>query len=147
MSAGEASESLRAERRWLVVGVVAVAVVIGAQLVAGLVREAVSNQPSYLERVQTCLTERKTPYGSAASDLVAQSAGRGALRTSVGGNGVTVALGSSEKEAKRIYDDYTSVGSPGPRLEQNRKVVFLWDEEPTAAQHDFMVLCTLDAQE
>ena len=80
-------------------------------------------------------------------DPIALSADRGALRTSVGGNGVTVALGGSESDARRVFGDYQAVASPGARLEQRRKVVFLWDAPPTREQREFMVLCTLDAQE
>ena len=147
MSALETPGSARSERRWVIVGLVAVGLVIVGQLAGGAIREAVSPQPSYLEKVQTCLTERSTAYQAVTSDPIASSAHRGALRTSVGGNGVTVSLGGSEADAKRIYGDYASVAAPGPRLEQRRKVVFLWDQAPTADQDAFMVLCTLDAQE
>lgn len=147
MTALEAPETRSAEQRWLAAGLIAVGLVIAAQLVGGSIQQAASNEPSYLERVETCLTERSTPFEAVTSDVIALSAGRGALRTNVGGNGVTVALGGSEDDAQRIVGDYESVGSPGARLEQNRKVVFLWDQEPTADQHDFMVLCTLDAQD
>jgi hypothetical protein len=143
----ESPERRRSETRWLLIGLVAVAVFVVAQFVGGLVRVAVEKPPTYLEKLQTCLTERKTPYEPATSDPIASSASRGALRTTVAGNGVTVVLGRSEDEAKRIVDDYSSVGSPGPRLEHERKVVFLWDEPPTSDQHAFMVLCTLDAEE
>ena len=147
MTALDAPETRSAEQRWLAAGLIVVGLVIAAQFVRGSIQQAAANEPSYLERVETCLTERSTPFEAVTGDLIALSAGRGALRTNVGGNHVTVALGSSEDDAKRIVGDYESVGSPGARLEQNRKVVFLWDQEPTADQHDFMVLCTLDAQD
>jgi hypothetical protein len=131
----------------MAVGLAAIAILVAAQFVGGVVREAVENEPSYLEKVQTCLTERSTPFEPAISDPIAMSARRGALRTNVGGNAVTVSLGRSEAEAKRLYDDYVAVASPGPRLEQRRKVVLLWDQAPTAEQQQFMILCTLDAQE
>jgi hypothetical protein len=140
----EADRVERAEQRWVLIGVILVALLIVGQVVGGGI--ARTDAPSYLEKVQTCLTERSTPYETVV-DPIALSADRGALRTSVDGNGVTVALGGSEDDAKRIYDDYGSVGSPGPRLERNRKVVFLWDREPNQTQRDFMILCTLDAQE
>ncbi len=144
MNAVEAAQVQRAEQRWVLIGVVVVALLIVGQLVGGIARE---DEPSYLAKVQTCLTERSTPYEAVAGDLIAQSADRGALRTGVDGNGVTVVLGGSEDDAERIHDDYESVGSPGARLERNRKVVLLWDQPPTTSQRDFMVLCTLDAQE
>lgn len=149
MSAVSTPATERAERRFTLVAVVVVAAVIAAEVLAGLVRDAVTDAPSFREKVETCLTERSTPFDPVVGDPVASSAGRGALRTTVEGNAVTVALGSSEKDAARVHDDYVTVGSDDvtSRLEQNRKVVFLWDAPPTASQHDFMVLCTLDAQE
>jgi hypothetical protein len=147
VSALETPETARTEWRWVIVGLVGAGLLIVGQFAGGAIHEAVSPRPSYLEKVQTCLTERSTAYEAVTSDPIASSAHRGALRTSVGGNGVTVALGGSEADAKRIYGDYASVAAPGPRLEQQRKVVFLWDQAPTADQHEFMVLCTRDAQE
>lgn len=136
------------ERRWALIGLAVVLGLSAIQVVAGYVREAVTDEPSTLELVQTCLTERSTPFQEVVGDPVALSAGRGALRTSVEGNGVTVALGSSEKDAERMRDAYLAVApNVGTRLEPNRKAVFLWDSAPTSSQHDFMVLCTLDAQE
>ena len=150
MSPLDAPEVRRAEQRWVVIGVVVVATVVAVQVVGGLLRAAVTDEPSYLERVQTCLTERNTPFEPVAGDIIALSAARGALRTSIDGNSVTVSLGGSENDAKRVYDAYASVAGVdviGTRLEQRRKVVLLWDSEPTAEQRDFMYLCTLDAQE
>jgi hypothetical protein len=134
----------------VILGVVLVASVLVAQVVAGIVREAVSDEPSYLEKVQTCLTERMRPFEQAAQDLIASSAKRGAVRTMVEGNRVTVALGGSEADAERVYRAYVAVAPEdvvATRLERHRKVVLLWDDEPSQAQREFMYLCTLDAQE
>lgn len=138
-----------AERRWTIIGVAIVGAILLVQVLGGLVREATTDEPSRLDMVQTCLRERATPYERVAADPVALSAERGAVRTSVQGNGVTVSLGGSEKDAERVYDAYTAVGTADveSRLELRRKVVFLWDEPPTAAQRAFMILCTLDAQD
>jgi hypothetical protein len=67
----------------------------------------------------------------------------------VEGNAVTIALGGSERDARRVYESYVSVAEPdlGARLERSRKVVFLWDAPPSSAQRDFVLLCTRDAQE
>jgi len=132
------------------VAIVLVASLLVAQVVAGVVREAVSDEASYLEKVQICLTERETPFEPAVGDIIALSAARGALRSSPEGNEVTVALGGSEKDAERLYRDYSAVAPDDvvrTRLERHRKVVFLWDREPSQAQREFMYLCTLDAQE
>lgn len=134
----------------MAIGVAVVTAIAVAQVLGGLVREATTDEPSYLAKVQTCLTERSTPYEPVVEDAVALSAKRGALRTSIGGDAVTVALGGSEKDAERVFDAYTSVATAdvvASRLERRRKVVFLWDSPPSAAQRAFMILCTLDAQE
>ena len=146
MTTVESTSARQAEWRWVLVGVAAMTALLFAQVVVGLLREP---EPSHLEKVQTCLTERSTPYEPVRADPVASSAGRGALVTTVDGNRVTVSLGSSEKDAERVYQTYVAIASADvleARLERNRKVVFLWEAPPTVAQHDFMVLCTLDAQ-
>jgi hypothetical protein len=138
------------ERRWVIIGVVAVASLLCLQVVAGVAREIVSDQPSFLEKVQTCLVERDTPFEVVSGDPIAMSAKRGALRTSVDGNAVTVALGGSEDDAERLHDTYAAVATADvvqTLLDRRRKVVFLWEREPTTAQREFMYLCTLDAQE
>jgi hypothetical protein len=131
----------------VLIGVVSIASLLCVQVAVGFLRQP---EPSFLEKVKTCLTERSTPFEEVSSDPIASSAQRGALRTIVEGNGVTVALGGSESDAERVYDAYVSVAPAdvvGTRLERNRKVVFLWDGQPSSSQHEFMVLCTLDAQE
>ena len=128
-------------------GVVLVVSLLCAQVVVGFVR---ADEPSFLEKVKTCLTERATPFEEVSGDPIALSAKRGALRTTVEGNSVTVLLGGSEKDAERLYDAYTVVASDevvATQLDRRRKVVFLWSREPTTAQREFMYLCTLDAQE
>lgn len=146
MSAVESSGARRAEQRWVLVGVGLVASLLCAQVVAGFVR---ADEPTFLEKVQTCLTERATPFDEVSGDPVALSAKRGALRTTVDGNSVTVALGGSEDDAARIYDAYAALATEdaATRIDRRRKVVFLWEREPTTAQREFMYLCTLDAQE
>lgn len=112
-------------------------------------REAVSDEPSTLELVQTCLTERSAPSEVVVADLIALSAARGALRATVEGNWVTVALGGSEKDAERLYENYVSVTSAAVAntlLDRRGNVVFLWEHEPTSSQREFMYLCTRDAQ-
>ena len=131
------------------VALAVVGAIVLAQVLGGLVREATTDEPSHLEKVETCLTERSTAFEPVVGDLIALSAARGALRTTVEGNPVTVALGGSESDAERVFDAYTSVGTAdvASRLERRRKVVFLWDVPPSATQRDFMTLCTLDAQD
>jgi hypothetical protein len=150
VSAIGAAEPRRAERHWLRIGLAVVGVLLVAQFVGGVVRTAVSPGPSPLERVQTCLTERSTPFETVGDDPVAQSAGHGALRTTVEGNPLTIALGSSERDARRVYEDYTGVMSPEAAtalLDLHRRVVLLWENAPTQSQKDFAYLCTLDVQD
>ena len=96
------------ESRWVVIGVAVAVSLLFAQVAAGVVRGVASDEPSFLEQVQTCLIERKTPFEPVEGDPIAASAGRGALRTTVDGNAVTVALGRSEDDAQRVYDAYAS---------------------------------------
>jgi hypothetical protein len=130
-------------------GIALAAVIVAAQALAGLVREATTDEPSHMELVQTCLTERSVPFEPVVGDPIALSAKRGALRTSVEGNSVTVTLGGSESDAARVVDAYTAVGTAdvASRLERLRKVVLLWDVPPTTVQREFMELCTLDARD
>ena len=49
-----------------------------------------------------------------------------------------------------MYDDYAGLMTADvvrTLLERRRKVVLLWEREPTTSQREFMYLCTLDAQE
>jgi hypothetical protein len=143
----ESPSTRRVEQRWVLVGIGLVVSLLCAQVVAGFVR---ADEPSFLEKVETCLTERATPFGEATGDPIALSAKRGALRTTVDGNSVTVSLGGSESDAERLYEAYTAVASDdvvANLLDRRRKVVFLWSSEPTTAMREFMILCTLDAQE
>lgn len=143
----ESSSTRRAEQWWVLVGVGLVVSLLCAQVVVGFVR---ADEPSFLEKVKTCLTERATPFEEVSGDPIALTAKRGALRTTVDGNAVTVLLGGSENDAERLYEDYTVVASDevvATQLDRRRKVVFLWSREPTTAQREFMYLCTLDAQE
>jgi hypothetical protein len=139
-----------AERRWVAIGVVVVASVLVGQVAAGFARDAVTDEPSHLELVETCLVERNRPIELDVQDPVASSAERGALRTNVEGNPVTVALGGSERDAQRVYAAYVAVASEDvvkTRLERRRKVVLLWAFDPSPTQREFMYLCTRDAQD
>jgi len=150
VSAPEAAETGRAERRWVAIGAVVAVSLFAVQVVAGLVREAVSDEPSYLEKVETCLIERDRPIERVVGDVVALSAERGALRTNAEGNPVTVALGGSEKDAERVYAAYAAVAPTEvvrKRLERRRKVVLLWEFDPSPTQRQLLYVCTTDAQE
>jgi hypothetical protein len=149
VNASQSASGERVETRYVLLGVAAVASLLVLQLVGGWIRQAVVDEPSHLELVEKCLTERSVPFEPATGDFVAQSADRGALRTTVEGNGVTIALGGSERDAERVFESYASVAEPdlGARLDRHRKVVFLWDAPPSVPQRDFAYLCTLDAQD
>ena len=150
MSTLETTQDQQRELRYVVVSAIVLASLLLVQIVGGMVRQAVSNEPSALERVETCLTERATPFENVVGDPVALSAERGALHTTVEGNGVTIALGGSERDARRVYDAYVSVapsGAAGTTLDLHRRVVLLWDSPPTESQRAFVYLCTLDVQD
>ena len=72
MTTFESTSARQAERRWVLIGVAAMTSWLCAQVVVGLLREP---EPSYLEKLQTCLTERSTPYVPVIDDPVAASAG------------------------------------------------------------------------
>lgn len=149
MSTLDAQDRLFAEQAWIRIGVVVVTIVLCLQAAGGGVRSVVVDTPSRLELVQTCLVERSTPFGAASQDLIALSASRGALTATVEGNRVTIALAGSDSEAQRLVDAYATVASTEvvrTLLDRRRKVVFLWEREPTASQREFAYLCTLDAQ-
>ena len=74
MTTLESTSARQAEWRWVLIGVAAMTSLLCAQVVVGLLREP---EPSYLEKVQTCLTERSTPYEPVSDDPIAASAGRG----------------------------------------------------------------------
>jgi hypothetical protein len=150
VSVREAPDNTAVERRWIAIGAAGVVAVLAVQIAAGLVRGVVSPEASYLEKVETCLDERDRPFERVADDPVALSAERGALRTSIESNVVTVALGGSEADAQRVYEAYVAVAPEDverTRLDRHRKVVLLWEAEPTQSQREFMYLCTRDAQE
>lgn len=132
----------------MLIGVVAVAILIAAQGVGGAVRSLVTEGPTRLETVGTCLTERSVEYGDVQGDLLALHASAGALATAIEGNRVTVSIEDSDDGARRLYENYLQVGGAEitRRLELRRRVVLLWEQEPTASQREFMRLCTLDAQ-
>lgn len=146
---GTMGSALSAERRWAAVGVVIVLSAVAVEVAVGYVRQGVSPEPSTLAKVETCLTERATPFAPVTDDRIAMTASRGALHTTVQGNSVTVALAASERDARRVYDDYVAVAPEGvvrSQLERQGRVVLLWSRAPSTAQRDFMLLCTLDAQ-
>ena len=149
MSAFESSAG-RVETRYVLFATAVVTLLVVLQAVGGAIRQTVSNEPSHLELVQTCLTERNRPFEQVTDDPIASSAERGALSTVVDGNRVTIALGSSERDAERVFDAYVAVAPEDvvqTQLERWRKVVFLWEAPPSPAQRDFAFLCTRDAQE
>ena len=146
MTVADLTRDDRLELRYVLVALAVVASAVVLQIVGGWAR---ANEPSVPQKVETCLTERSRPFGP-AEDPIASSAERGALRTHVEVNVVTVALGGSESDAERVYRAYVEVAPEDvvrTRLERRRKVVLLWDNDPTASQREFMYLCTRDAQE
>ena len=84
-----------AERRWVIVGVGVALSLLVVQVVAGYARQAVFPGPSFLQKVERCLVERKTPFAQVTGDPIAQSAQRGALRTRVQGDA---------KEKQRLFE-------------------------------------------
>jgi hypothetical protein len=125
---------------------IAVAVLLLAQVGGWLVYSAVHEPTTALEETTRCLTREKLlELAPAVGDPIAASADGGWLATRVEGNGVHVAIAGSESEAKRIVGLYRSVGGAlRGKLERREKVVYLWEGVSTPTQRQTMYDCHYD---
>lgn len=127
-------------REWLSLRIAlgVVALIVAADVVGWKVHDIAHPRPTRLERSLACLKDEKgvvtvVPAGDPLSAL----AGAGSLRATIEGNGVTVALASSQKEAIKIERYYHQVGGAlRGRLERRDRTVYLWEgvAEPTQRQ-------------
>jgi hypothetical protein len=77
-----------------------------------------------------------------AGDPLADSAGKGSLKTTIEGNEVTVALASSQKQAVTIERYYHQVGGAlRGRLERRDRTVYLWRFRSSPTQRQAMYDC------
>jgi len=130
-------------------GLIAVAALILLAVVGWRVQDAVQEDQDPFEVLTICLRfEQGLPLEIPPRDPIARSAERGALRTSIETNGVTVSVGDSRADAERIAATYRSLlGDLGPRLEVRGTSVFLWDGPPEPTQRQALFDCTFVPRE
>jgi hypothetical protein len=131
------------EWRYLRVAMVALAVVVLVDVGAWKVRDLGTDAPTRLELSLNCLHgEKGARTVVPAGDPLADSAGDGSLKTTIEGNGVTVALASSEEQAIKIERYYHALadGLEG-RLERRGRTVYLWRFRSSPTQRQAMYDC------
>jgi hypothetical protein len=130
---------------WLLLRVAlgVVALVVVADVVVWKLHDRANPQPTRLERSVFCLKDNKGVVAVVpAGDPLADSAGEGALTTTVEGNDVTVALASSDEQAITIERSYRAVADDlGGRLERRGRTVYLWRFESSPTQRQTMYDC------
>ena len=129
------------EWRALAVSFAVVAALAGGAVAAWAIREATDETTTRLELATRCFeVEKGFAVEPAARDPLAASAGDGALRTTIEGNGVTVLLAATPGEALRLESGYRALGADlAGRLERRDRVVWLWQNvsSPTQRQHAY----------
>ena len=108
------------------------AAILAAQVLGGLVREMVSDEPSHLEMVRDCLTERSTPFEPVVGDSGCPERGARCVaddRRTETRHGRAGRIGEGRRARVRRVQ---AVGAADvtSRLERRRRVVFLWDAPP-----------------
>ena len=132
--------------RYLRVAVVVVLAFVVAQLAGWLVYRSVHHGPTALALTDRCLRREKLlSVGPVLDDPVARSAHGGALATRVEGNGVPVAIATSDAEAAALVATYLEKTGRNveTRLERRGRVVYLWEQAlvPTPTQRQTMYDC------
>ena len=135
----------RDRREWLYLRIAlgVVALIVVADVAGWKVHDLKNPRPTRLELSLRCLNGEKgvatvVPTG----DLLAESAGEGALKTTIEGNGVTVALASSQEQAIKIERYYHLVGGAlRGRLERRDRAVYLWEGVASPTQRQAMYDC------
>jgi hypothetical protein len=134
------------EWRYLRVACALVALVVAAELVGWLVYRSRPHGPSALEQTERCLRQEKLlPIEPIGDDPIASEARGGGLATRVEGNGVHVAIATSDAEAAQLADAYlrTAGRRISLRLEVRGRVVYVWEQprEPSPTQRQTMYDC------
>ena len=135
----------RDRREWLYLRIAlgVVALIVVADVAGWKVHDLKNPRPTRLELSLRCLNGEKgvatvVPTG----DLLADSAGEGALKSTIEGNDVTVSLASSEKQAAEIERFYRAVGGDlEGRLELRDRTVYLWRFRSSPTQRQAMYDC------
>ena len=120
-----------------------VALIVVADVVGWKVHDIVHPQPTRLERIVFCLKDNQGVVAVVpAGDPISNTTGAGSLRATIEGNGVIVALASSEEQAIGIERDYHSVGGElRGRLERRDRTVYLWEGVASPTQRQAMYDC------
>jgi hypothetical protein len=140
------TEADRDEWRYLSAGFVVVLAVVVAQVAGWLVYRAVHDDPTALELTEKCLRREKLlPIEPVEGDPIAARARGGALATRVEGNGVHVAIATSQEKAAELANAYLATAGRRIelRLERRGKVVYVWElaREPSPTQRQTMYDC------
>jgi hypothetical protein len=133
----------RLEWLYLRIALGVVALIVVADVVGWKVHDIVHPPPTRLERTVVCLKDKRGVVAVVpAGDPLADSAGKGSLKTTIEGNDVTVALASSEEQAAKIERYYRAVadGLEG-RLERRDRTVYLWRFRSSPTQRQAMYDC------
>lgn len=131
-------------REWLYLRIAlgAVALIVVAVLVGWKVNDIVHPRATRLELTVDCLTGRGVVPIVPTGDPLAESASAGALKATIEGNDVTVALAGSQKQAIKIEGYYRAVGGDlEGRLERRDRSVYLWAFPSSPTQRQAMYDC------
>lgn len=123
-----------------------VGVIVLVELGGWLVYRSVHHGPTALELTEKCLRREKLlTIESLDGDTIAESARGGALATRVEGNGVHLAIATSDSEAAELAKEYlrTAGRQIDLRLDVHGRVLYVWEapQRPTASQRQTMYDC------
>ena len=123
-----------------------VGVIVVVELGGWLVYRSVHHGPTALELTEKCLRREKLlTIESLDGDTIAESARGGALATRVEGNGVHLAIATSDSEAAELANEYlrTAGRQIDLRLDVHGRVLYVWEapQRPTASQRQTMYDC------
>jgi hypothetical protein len=124
-------------------GLLMVAALCSAALVAWGVESVVHDEPGPVASITKCLVAEKGLTLETTRDPIAQSAELGALRTTVETNGVTISVASDVKSAERIVAAYRQVAADlaAGQLERRGRLVYLWDRPASPTQRQALFDC------
>lgn len=130
------------EWRFLRLALVVVALVFAADAAAWGLHDRSHPPPTRLGSSVSCLVQHGVTPVVPAGDPLADSTADGSFRAVIEGNGVTVALASSDEETARIARYYRDVGGDlAGRLDRRLRTVYLWQFKASPTQRQTMYDC------
>jgi hypothetical protein len=132
------------EVRYVLAAVLAVAVILGAQLIGWGIYEAVHHDITKYELITRCLEREKLlpVVATPTKDPFTVMADRGAFSVNIEGNRLEVAVTSSSRKASRLAAEYRAIyPDVANRLETLNTGVYLWATEPSPSQRQTAVDC------